>query len=98
MNSTKESSNGTNRKTAIIVGVLFILGFAGAFGPIYTKPILDDPNYLAKIFENKNLVMVGALAQLIMALACSGIAVGLYPILKKHNESLALGAVVFRVD
>ena len=97
MNSTKESSNGTNRKTAIIVGVLFILGFAGAFGPIFTKPILDDPNYLAKIADNKNLVMVGALAQLIMALACTGIAIGLYPILKKHNESLALGAVCFRI-
>ena len=96
MNSTKESPDRTNRKTAIIVGVLFILGFAGAFGPIYTKPILDDPNYLARIAENKNLVLVGALAQLIMALACSGIAIGLYPILKKHNEALALGAVVFR--
>ncbi len=75
----------TNRKTAIIVGVLFLLGFAGAFGPVVVKPILDDPSYLAKIFENKNTVMVGALSQLIMALACAGIAIGLYPILKKHN-------------
>jgi hypothetical protein len=87
----------TNRKTAITVGVLFLIGFAGAFGPIFVKPILDDPGYLAKIFENKNTVMVGALMQLIMALACAGIAIGLYPILKKHNESLALGAVGFRI-
>jgi hypothetical protein len=87
----------TNRKSAIIVGVLFLLGFAGGFGPVFLKPILDDPNYLFKIFENKNLVVVGALAQLIMALACAGIAIGLYPILRKHNESLALGAVGFRI-
>ena len=87
----------TDRKTAIIVGVLFLLGFAGAFGPVVVKPILDDPNYLIKIFENENTVMVGALLQLIMALACAGIAIGLYPILKKHNESLALGAVGFRI-
>ena len=86
-----------NRKTAIIVGILFILGFAGAFGPVAVKPILDDPLYLAKIFEHKNTVMVGVLSQLIMALACAGIAIGLYPILKKHNESLALGAVGFRI-
>ncbi len=97
MNTTKGSPLGTNRKTAIIVGILFILGFAGAFGPVAVKPILDDPMYLAKIFENKNTVMVGALSQLIMALACAGIAIGLYPILKKHNESLALGAVGFRI-
>jgi len=95
--SNKEKKMNTNRKTAIIVGILFILGFAGAFGPVAMKPILDDPMYLAKIFENKNTVMVGALSQLIMALACAGIAIGLYPILKKHNESLALGVVGFRL-
>jgi hypothetical protein len=87
----------TSRKAAIIVGILFILGFVGAFGPVAVKPILDDPNYLVKIFENNNLMLVGALAQLIMALACTGIAIGLYPILKKHNEALALGAVGFRM-
>ena len=87
----------TDRKTAIIVGVLFLLGFAGVFGPVIVKPILDNPSYLIKIFENKNQVMVGALFQLIMAFACAGIAIGLYPILKKHNESLALGAVGFRI-
>ena len=97
MNTTEGSPRGTNRKTAIIVGLLFILGFAGAFGPVAVKPILDDPSYLVKIFENKNTVMLGALSQLIMALACAGIAIGLYPILKKHNEALALGAVGFRM-
>jgi Domain of unknown function (DUF4386) len=97
MNTIKGSTRGTNRGTAIIVGVLFLLGFAGAFGPVAVKPVLDDPGYLVKIFENQNTVMVGALAQLIMALACAGIAIGLYPILKKQNESLALGAVGFRM-
>ena len=87
----------THRKTAIIVGVLFLLGFAGALVPGFIKPILDDPSYLIKIFENKNQVMVGVLFQLIMAFACAFIAIGLYPILKKHNESLALGAVGFRI-
>ena len=87
----------TYRKTAIIVGVLFLLGFAGVFGPVIVKPILDDPSYLVKILENKNQVLVGALFQLIMAYACAGIAIGLYPILKKYNESLALGAVGFRI-
>src|SRR5574338_571817 len=97
MNTTEGSPRGTNRTTAIIVGILFVLGFAGAFGPVAVKPILDDPMYLAKIFENQNTVMMGVLAQLIMALACTGIAIGLYPILKKYNEALALGAVGFRL-
>ena len=93
----KEIKMNTNRKTAIAVGVLFLLGFAGAFGPVMVKPILDDPMYFARIFENQNTVMMGVLAQLIMALACAGIAIGLYPILKKYDEALALGAVGFRL-
>ena len=97
MNTTKGSPLGTNRKSAVIVGILFIFGFAGAFGPVMVKPILDDPMYLARIFENQNTMMMGVLAQLIMALACAGIAIGLYPILKKYNEALALGAVGFRL-
>ena len=87
----------TYRKTAIIVGVLFLLGFAGVFGPVIVKPILDNESYLVNIFEHKNQVLVGALFQLIMAFACSGIAIGLYPILKKYNQSLALGAIGFRL-
>jgi len=87
----------THRKAAIVVGVLFLLGFEGGFGPLVVTPILDNPSYLAEIHGNMNLVLVGALAQLIMALACAGIAIGLYPILKKYNESLALGAVGFRI-
>ena len=86
----------THRKTAIVVGALFLIGLAGAFGVI-VKPILDSPSYLVKIFENQNQVMAGALIQIVMAFACAGIAVGLYPVLKKHNRSLALGAVGFRI-
>ncbi|MCJ7520126.1 MAG: DUF4386 domain-containing protein [Anaerolineaceae bacterium] len=87
----------TNRKTAIIVGVSFILGFAGVFMAVFVKPILDDPNLLIKVTENKNLVLMGALSMLIMAFACAGISIWLYPVLSKHNKYLALGAVGFRI-
>ncbi len=87
----------SNRKTAIIVGVLFLLGFAGVFSAVILKPILDDPNLLINLTENKNLVMLGAFFELIMAFACANIAIWLYPVLKKHNKFLALGAVGLRI-
>jgi Domain of unknown function (DUF4386) len=87
----------TYRKNAITVGVLFLLGFAGVFSPVFLRPLLDSPNYLIKLAENKSLVLMSAFFSLIMAFACSGIAIGLYPVLKKHNESLSLGAVGFRI-
>ena len=41
--------------------------------------------------------MVGALFAFIAALASASIAISLYPILRKHSEGLALGAVGFRL-
>jgi hypothetical protein len=41
--------------------------------------------------------MVGALLSFIAAAASSSIAISLYPILKKYNNGLALGAVGFRL-
>ncbi len=87
----------TYRKNATIVGVLFILGFAGIPSAVFTGPILGTPDYLIKISANENQVIIGALFGLIMAVACANIAIWLYPVLKKHNEALALGSVGFRI-
>jgi len=86
----------TYRKTAIIVGVLFIIGtVAGVLSKGFSVPILRDPNYLIKVSENQNLV-IASLLVLTMGLSLAMMSVVLFPILKKHNEALALGAVVFR--
>ncbi|CAG0991008.1 MAG: DUF4386 domain-containing protein [Candidatus Methanoperedens sp.] len=87
----------SDRKAAIIVGVLFLLGFAGAFSAVILKPILDDPNLLINLTKNKNLVMLGAFLELVMAFGCANNAIWLYPVLKKHNKFLALGAVGSRI-
>jgi Domain of unknown function (DUF4386) len=86
-----------DRKSAIITGVLFIIGFAGVLTVALTKPILDDPDYLVKVSANANRIILGAFFQIIMAAACAGIGISLYPVLRKYNEGLALGAVGFRI-
>jgi hypothetical protein len=88
----------TYRKTAISVGVLFIIATVlGVLGRSFSQPILDAPDYLIKISANENQVIIGGLLTLITAFACAGIAIGLYPVLKKHHEALALGSVGLRV-
>ena len=86
------------RKTAISVGVLFIIATVlGVLGRSFSQPILDAPDYLIKISANENQVIIGGLLSLLAAFASTGIAIGLYPVLKKHHEALALGSVGLRV-
>jgi len=87
----------SNRKTAIIVGVLFIIATAFLFiGESFYKPILSSPDYLDNAYPNKIIVIIGILLEFICVLAMPLIPVFLFPILKKHNEALALGYVGFR--
>jgi hypothetical protein len=98
MNITKESHYGTYRKTAVSVGVIFILATVlNMLGNIPLNPILDAPDYLIRISANENKVIIGSILVLLSAFASAGIAIGLYPVLKKHHEALALGSVGLRV-
>src|SRR5258707_15707851 len=82
----------SNRKTAIIVGVLFIIGtVAGVLSVLFTGPILDDPDYLTKVSSNQNQIIVGALLVLIMGFALAMVPVMMFPIFRKYNEPLAVG-------
>jgi hypothetical protein len=97
MSTTKASPQNSNRKTAILVGVLYILGTVlGVMSVIFTGPILEGPDYLLKASENQSQLVIAALFVLTMCLALAMIPFALFPLLKKVNESLAVGYVVFR--
>ena len=88
----------SDKMTAKIVGVLFITATVAAIlSGVFLGPILDTPDYLAQVSANENQVIIGALFFFIMAAAGASIAIPMYPILKKHNEALALGSVGFRI-
>ncbi len=88
----------SHRKTAIIVGLLFIIAtVAGVLGSVFFGPILDAPDYLINVSANENQMIILVLFILIMGFAVAGIGIMMYPILKKHNEALALGYVGFRI-
>jgi len=87
----------STRKVAVITGVMFII--ATLMGPILASPLLPDlvgTDYLARVSTQPNQVTAGVLLSLIAYLACAGIAVAMYPVLKKWNVGLALGSVIFR--
>jgi hypothetical protein len=85
------------RNTARIVGLLFIIGTIAGVSSFVGAPTMDDPDYLVNIAANGNLTIRAALCVLIMGIALAPVPALLFPILKKVDESLALGYVVFRV-
>lgn len=94
--TTREQLN-THRKTAIVVGVLFIIATVFLFiGRAVYQPILGSPDYLDLAYPNRTMVTMGILLEFICVLAIPLIAVFLFPVLRKHDEALALGYVVFR--
>ena len=86
-----------NRKTAIIVGILYIIGtVAGILSVVLSNPILNDPGYLIKVSANENQLMIGALFVLLMGFSLALVPVMVFPIFRKQHEALALGYIVFR--
>jgi len=88
----------TYRKTAITVGILLLAcTVASILGPSLVSSILNTPDYLNQLAGNSNQAIIAALLEFIWAATGAGIAIVLYPILKKYNGALALGSVCFRV-
>ena len=85
----------SNRKKTIIAGSLYIIGTIA--GLLSIAPSIDASDYLLKASANANQVLLAALFQFIWTIAYVGFAITLYPILRKHMESLATGFLSFRI-
>jgi hypothetical protein len=86
---------GSLRKTALVAGVLYLLTFV-SIPTLGLYAAVRSPNYIIGSGPD-NPVILGAILEMIVALACIGTAVTLYPVLKRQNEGVALGFVAVRV-
>jgi hypothetical protein len=87
----------TYRSNAILAGVLYIIGtVAGILSLVLSAPVRDTQDSLTSAAANANQVIVATLFVLLMGLSLAMVPVVLYPILRRYNEVLALGYVVFR--
>jgi Domain of unknown function (DUF4386) len=87
-----------DRKTATIVGVLFIVATAASLmSTSLTRSLVTAPDYLKTLSASGHQILVGALFALIAALASASIAIALYPVLRHYHEGLMLGSVGFRL-
>lgn len=82
----------SNKKTARIVGVLFLVATAAfMIGDGVLQSVLNHPEFLANLYPDRTKVIAGIFFELINSAAVVGIALLMFPILKQHNEAIALG-------
>lgn len=83
------------KNTTKLAGLLIVLGMVA--GILSIASAVDSPNYLTEAAANATQVSTAALFQFILCLTYLGFAILLYPMVKKHNERLALGFLSFRI-
>lgn len=87
-----------DRRAAALTGVLFIIGtVCGITSRGFTDGHLRAPDYLSRVAAHGTAVTVGALLAVMMGVALVGMALAVYPVLKRCGEPLALGYVGVRL-
>jgi hypothetical protein len=86
------------RRTAFLGGALYLLTFAASIPAAFyfLSPVLSDPDYIVGPGADTRVVFGGVL-DMVNALAGIGTAVVLFPVVKRQNETLALGFVTSRL-
>ena len=79
------------RKTAFVAGALYLLSFV-SIPTLFLYNPLRASNYILGHGSNTGII-VGAILEMIVALAGIGTAVALFPVVKRQNEGVALGFV-----
>lgn len=95
--NTTEVPMSSRKRAARLGGALYLLTFAASIPALFLiGPVLNDADYIVSSGADAR-VTLGACLDLVNALACIGTAVALFPVLKLHSESLAIGFVTARM-
>ncbi len=87
----------STRRTAVVAGGLFLVTEAAAMAALALYgPALDSAAYVTGPGADTR-VFLGALCEVVLAMAVAGTGVTLFPVLKRQNEGMALGYVCARL-
>jgi len=86
------------RKTAAIVGMLFIIATATSLASgVLLGNDLNGPDYLLNFHESENNVIFAVIFELALAVSLIGIGSLMFPVLRRQAEGLALGYASIRL-
>ena len=91
------TASPAEQRTARVFGVLFALTFVTSIAALLLyDPVLNDANYILGNGADTR-VQLGALCEILLAITNIGTAVVLWPIVRRQNETIALGYVASRI-
>jgi hypothetical protein len=95
---TTRGRTNSLRRTALLTGALFVLTYITAIAAkfYFYAPLFEPDNYVVGAGPD-NLLLWGALNEVVLVAANIATAVVLFPVLKRQSERLALGYVTARV-
>jgi hypothetical protein len=97
-NAPAPNGPGSYRTTARTVGVIYLAGmFIGIPGNILVLSVLSAPDRLASLSENSTLLAIGAVLWLLTVAGDAAHGILMFPVLKQHNERIAIGYLAFRI-
>jgi hypothetical protein len=85
----------TNRKTALVAGICYLLTFV-SIPTLVLYGAVHHPNYVTGNGPD-TAMLIGGVLEIIVALAGISTAIVLYPVLRRQNESAAIGLVAARI-
>jgi Domain of unknown function (DUF4386) len=95
---TRRKAARPDTLTARAAGTLFIAAtIASLLSTALLNPVFSGSDYLGKIAAHQDRIVAGSFFEIIAAFASAGIALSLYPVVRRHGEALALGSVGFRL-
>ena len=91
------SAPDPTRNNARAAGIFYLLTFASSIPALFLlSPVLDNADYITSGGQDTRVIW-GCILDVVNAWTAIGSAVALYPILKRRNESMALGFVTSRL-
>jgi len=85
------------RRLALASGVFYLLTFAFSIPAYFLyEPVLTDPAYIVGSGGADTRIILGAVLEMLTALAGIGTAVAVYPIIRRQSQAASLGFVTTR--
>jgi hypothetical protein len=95
--TTEPTSFDPTRRAALVAGILYLVTFLASIPAVFLQaPVIEDPGYVAGQGATMQ-VGLGAVLDMVNALAAIGTAVALFSVLKRQHEGIALGFVTTRL-